>query len=61
VPFGSFRYASFMKNFLGAFSRFLRAKPKLFAVKFRRVLKVLSLQGLQKKFLAQFHDICVKK
>jgi len=34
---------------MGAFSRFLRPKSKLFAVKFRPILEVLCLQGLQKK------------
>jgi len=37
------------KKVLGAFSRFLRPKTKLFAVKFRRILEVICLQGLQKK------------
>ena len=30
-----------MKKVLGAFLRFMRRKAKLFAVKFRRILKVL--------------------
>ena len=34
---------------------------KLFAVKFRRILEVLCLQGLQKNFWAHFHDLCVQK
>jgi len=46
---------------LGAFSQFLRPKTKLFAVKFRRILEVLCLQVLKKKFWAQFHDLCVQK
>jgi len=37
------------KKVLGAFSRFLRPKTKLFAVKFRRMLEVPCPQGLQKK------------
>ena len=35
-------------------------KTKLFAVKFRRILEVLYLQELQKKFCAHFHDPCVQ-
>jgi len=38
-----------------------RPKMKLFAVQFRRILEVLCLQGLQKKFWAHFHDLCVQK
>jgi len=49
------------KNVLGAFSRFLLPKMKVFAVKFRRILEVLCLQVLQKKFWAQFHELCVQK
>jgi len=48
--FGRFRPARFMKKVLGAFSRFMYLKTKLFAVKFRRILVVL----------AQFHDLCVQ-
>jgi len=59
--FGSFRLARFVKKVLGAFSRFLRPKTKLFAVKFRRILEVLHPQGLQRKFWANFHDLCVQK
>jgi len=40
-----------MKKVLGAFSRFMYLKTKLFAVKFRRILDVLRLQGLQQKLL----------
>jgi len=40
----------FMKKALGALSRFLRPKTKLFAVKFRRIFKVLCLQGSQKSY-----------
>jgi len=39
----------------------MRPKTKLMAVKFRRILEVLCLQGLQKKFWAPFHDLCVQK
>jgi len=38
--------ASFAEKVLGAYSRFMRPKTKLFAVKFRRILDVLRLQGL---------------
>ena len=47
--FGSFLRASFIKTFLGAFSHFWHPQTKLFAVKFRRILEVLRLQGLWKK------------
>jgi len=39
----------------------MHPKAKLFAVKFRRILDVLYLQVLQKRFWAQFHDLCVQK
>jgi len=61
TPFGSFRPMRFMKKVLDAFSRFMRPKTKLFSVKFRRILEVFGLQGLQKKFWAQFHGLCVQK
>ena len=50
-----------VKNVLGAFSRFLRPKTKVFPLNFRRILEVLCLQVLQKKFWAQFHELCVQK
>jgi len=59
--FGSSLPTSFTENLLGAYSRFLPPKTKLFAVKFRRILEVLCLQGLQKNFWAYFHDFCVQK
>ena len=68
--FGSSLPARFTEKVLGAFSRFMcpkmklfpeRPKMKLFAVQFRRILEVLCLQGLQKKFWAHFHDLCVQK
>ena len=37
------------------------SKTKLFAVEFRRILEVLCLQGLQKRFWAQFYNLCVQK
>jgi len=56
--FGSFRFARFMKKVLDTFSQFTRQKMKVFAVKFRHILEVLYQQVLQKKFCAQFHDLC---
>ena len=57
---GSSLPASFTENVLGAIPRFVGQKTKLFSVKFRRILKVLCLQDLQKKFWAQFHDLSPK-
>ena len=37
------------------------SKTKLFAVKFRRILKVFTWWGLWRKFWAHFHDLCVQK
>jgi len=54
--FESSPLARFTKKFLGAFSRFMCPKTKLFAVKFRRILEVLCLQVLQKRFWAHIHD-----
>jgi len=48
------------KKVLGSFSQFLHPKTKLFAVKFKRIFQVLRLQGLQKKFRAHFHDLCIQ-
>jgi len=50
----------FMEKFLGAFSRFMRPKTKLFAVNFRGILEVFILQFFQ-KLLAHYHDLCVQK
>jgi len=44
--FGSFRLSSFIKKVVGAISRFMRPKLNLFAVKFRRILEVFSVQAL---------------
>jgi len=52
--FGRFLSASFAENVLGAISRVMRPKTKLFAVKLRRILEVLRLHGLQKKVLGAF-------
>jgi len=57
--FGSSCLASFINKVLGAFSQFMRRKPKLFAVKFRRIPEVLCVQVLKKMLWAQFHDLCV--
>jgi len=58
---GSSLPASFKEKVVGAIPRFVRPKTKLFPVKFRRILEVLCLQDLQKKFWAQFHDLCDQK
>jgi len=58
----SFRLASFAEKVLGAISRFMCPKTKLFAVKFRRIFKVLRLQGSQNKFWAHIYDfMCPKR
>jgi len=44
--FGSYPLVRFTKKVLGARSRFMRPKTKLFAVKFRRIVEVLRLQDL---------------
>ena len=59
--FGKFSACNVFKRNLGTFSWFMRSKVKLFAVKLRHILEVLRLQGLQKSFWAQFHDLCVQK
>ena len=59
--FGSSLPTSFAEKVLGAYSRFLCPKMKLFAVKFGHILKVLCLQGSQKNFWAHYHDLCVRK
>ena len=41
---------SFAEKVLGALSRFLRPKTKLFAVKFWRILEVFSMQALWKSY-----------
>jgi len=46
---------------VGAISRYVRPKTNLFAVKFRRILDVLYLQGLQKKVAGQSVRIYVSK
>ena len=46
--FGSSLPASLAEKVLGAYSRFLRPKTKRFAVKFRRILDVLRIQGYKK-------------
>ena len=59
--FGRCTPARFTEKVLGAWSQFIYPKTKLFAVKFRRILDVVRLQGLQKKFSTQFCDLCVQK
>ena len=59
--FGSFCFARFMKKVLGAFSRFMCPKMKLFPAKFRHILEVYTLRGLYKKFWAHYHHFCVQK
>ena len=59
--FGNLRLVSFIKKIFGAISRFVRPKTKVLAVKFRRILQVLHLQGLQKLFWMHFHNLCVHK
>ena len=59
--FGSSLPTSFAEKVLGAYSRFLCPKMKLFAVKFGHILKVLCLQGSQKNLWAHYHDLCVRK
>ena len=43
MPFRSFPPARFREKVLGAISRFMHLKAKLFSVKFRRIWKVLAL------------------
>jgi len=59
--FRSFPPERFTEKVLGAISRFMRPKAKLFAVKYRGILDVVHLQGLQKKFWAHGHDFCIQK
>jgi len=48
------------KKVLDAFSRFVRPKTKLSAVKFRHIVDIFALHALYKMFWAHFHDLCVK-
>ena len=59
--FWSSRFARFMKNIQGVLSWFVRPKIELLAVMFRRIMELLRLQGLQRKFWTNFHDWCVQK
>ena len=74
--FWEFSACKVYKEVLGAFSRFLHLKSKLFAMKFRCIFWVIRLQSLQKcfgrifevstlqvkkKFWAHFLDFCVQK
>jgi len=58
--FGSSLPASFKEKVLGAIPRFVHSKMKLFAVQFRRILKVLCLQVLKKK-CGRNSKICASK
>jgi len=46
MHFGRFHLARFIKNVLGALSRFMCPKTKLFATKFKRILEVFFVQAL---------------
>jgi len=48
--FVSFHLSRFMKKVLGALSRILRPKTKLFALEFRSILEILRLQFCRKVF-----------
>jgi len=51
--FGSSLLASFAEKVLGAYSRFMRPKTKLFVVEFRRILEVFPCK-LHKKDMGAF-------
>jgi len=59
--FQKFSPCEVYKKVLSALSRLLLPKTKLFALKIRRILDVLSLQVLQKRFWAHYNDFCVHK
>ena len=61
MVFGRFLHASFIKKVVGALSRIVHPKMKLFVVEFRRISEVLALCGLWRKFLAHYHDFYVQK
>jgi len=46
MHFGTFPLARFVEKVMGEMSRFMRQKTKLFPVKLRRILEVLSVQAL---------------
>ena len=50
-----------LQKVLGAISRFMCPKTKLFPVKFRRNSEVFYLQVLQKMLQALYHDFCIQK
>ena len=54
TQFGSSLPARFAEKVLIAYSRFLRPKTKLFAVKFRRISEVFSMQALWKSYGRNF-------
>jgi len=63
----------FTEKVMGAFSRFIRSKVKLFPAKFRRISEVFTLRGSwkvlgalsqllrPKTFCTKFHDLCATK
>ena len=61
VHFGSSCFARFVKKIQGALSRFVHPKMKLFAVMLRHISEVLRLQGSQRKFWTNFHNVCVQQ
>jgi len=61
MHFRSSPLARFTEKVLGAISRFMCPKMKLFAMIFRRIFQVLRLQGSQNKFWAHIYDLCVQK
>ena len=52
--------ARFTEKVVGAISRCVCPKMKLFAVKFRRILEVFAFQALWKKLWVHFPDLCIQ-
>jgi len=46
---------------MGAISRFMCPKTKLFNMIIKCITELFRLQDLRKKFWAQFHDLCAQK
>jgi len=61
TDFVNYLPARFTEKVQGAISRFMHPKTKLFAVELRRILEVIALRGLWRKFWVHFHDLCVQK
>jgi len=59
--FWKFSLCEVYEKVLGTFSRFMRLKTKLFALKFKRISEVFALRCLWKKFWVHFHDLCIQK